>query len=50
MNIPIIMLHHIGRPTGTGLEDWSITAQKFSLLLDVMEQKGFTTTTFEESN
>ncbi|WP_165456432.1 hypothetical protein [Pedobacter kyonggii] len=34
------MLHHIGKPTGTGLEDWSITAQKFSLLLDVMEQKG----------
>ena len=48
MNIPIIMLHHIGNPTGAGLESWSITAQKFSLLLDLIEQKGFTTTTFEE--
>jgi peptidoglycan/xylan/chitin deacetylase (PgdA/CDA1 family) len=48
MNIPIIMLHHIGKPTGTGLEDWSITAQKFSLLLDLIEQKGLKTTTLEE--
>jgi peptidoglycan/xylan/chitin deacetylase (PgdA/CDA1 family) len=48
MNIPIIMLHHIGKPTGAGLESWTITAQKFSLLLDLIEQKGFRTTTFEE--
>ena len=48
MNMPIIMLHHIGNPTGTGLESWRISAQKFSLLLDLIEQKGFKTTTFEE--
>lgn len=48
MNIPIIMLHHIGNPTGAGLGSWSISTQKFSLLLDLIEQKGFKTTTFEE--
>jgi peptidoglycan/xylan/chitin deacetylase (PgdA/CDA1 family) len=48
MNIPIIMLHHIGKPTGAGLGSWTVTAQKFNLLLDLIEQNGFTTTTFEE--
>jgi len=48
MNVPIIMLHHIGHPAGTELNSWSISTQKFSLLLDLIEQKGFKTTTFEE--
>ncbi len=48
MQIPIIMLHHIGEPEGKGLTNWSISTSKFGLLLNIIEEKGLTTTTFEE--
>jgi len=48
MTIPIIMLHHILDSPAPGIKDWSISTQKFSLLLDIIEQKEFTTTTFEQ--
>ena len=48
MAIPIIMLHHVTDFPAKGIEDWSISTQKFNLLLDIIEEKGLTTTTFEE--
>ncbi|MDQ0640925.1 peptidoglycan/xylan/chitin deacetylase (PgdA/CDA1 family) [Pedobacter sp. W3I1] len=47
MNIPIIMLHHINNLPGPGLENWSISEEKFILLLNTIEKHGFTTTTFK---
>jgi len=48
MATPIIMLHHVIDLPEKGIEDWSITTEKFNLLLNVIGQKGLTTTTFEE--
>lgn len=42
------MLHHIGEPEGKGLRNWSLSTSKFCLLLHIIEEKGLTTTTFEE--
>jgi len=42
------MLHHVNDFPGRGIADWSITSEKFKLLLDIIEQKGLNTTTFEE--
>ncbi len=48
MRIPIIMLHYIESTSLKGVGDWSISKEKFLDLLDAIEEKGLTTTTFAE--
>jgi len=48
MRIPIIMLHYIESTSLKGVGDWSISKEKFLELLDAIEEKGLTTTTFAE--
>ncbi|TCD07706.1 polysaccharide deacetylase family protein [Pedobacter frigidisoli] len=48
MGLPIIMLHHVCDNPYESLAGWSISRNKFSLLLNAIDKKGFQTTTFEE--
>lgn len=48
LNIPIVMLHHIGNRPHSTLKGWTISNQKFIELLNSISEKGLRTITFED--